>query len=369
MFDRSRSILLVGLLLFGAATARAQSAADWRAQRDAKSAESKLLRDRLQVVERQRDSARTTLRVAGIRLKLSDTTFTDADTAAFAAGIRQAMERLTTRYGPGIAAYVDARAWNAYTGRFNRFAPSAISLIGPGGSGVDRNEWYRPLRAERIALAMEEHVSYAVTGRVRELRGYPSGALFRGMSEEEWFIAGRDLSLAWASVGRRCAAGTLTACETLLAPFDSANALDRYFDRSDHRMLGSTGELPANADSATFALRRLCRDGVDTACTRLVRQVRITDPTGSGLRGTLAAHAFELAGDSAIVRLATAPPGTPLPLLAHVAGTTPEALVRSWRERLARGLTEGRIGSAALALTTALWCGLILVVIGRRRPA
>jgi hypothetical protein len=189
------------------------------------------------------------------------------------------------------------------------------------------------------------------------------------MSEPEWFIASRDLSLAWASVGRRCAAGMLSACETLLAPFDSVNALERYYDRSDYRMLGSIGELPLNADSATHALRRLCRDGVDSACAPVVRKVRVGDPTGARFRGTLAAHAFELAGDSAIARLATAPPGPPLPFLAHVAGTTPTALVQSWRDRMTLGLTQGHTGSVALATTTVLWCGLVLMVIGRRRPA
>lgn len=369
MSDRRRSALLVGLLLLGAATARAQSAAEWRAQRDANRAEAKALRARLDVVERQRDSARTTVEVSGIRVKLSDTTFSDADTAAIAQGIRQAMERLTARYGPGITAYVDRRAWNAYTGRMNRFAPRAVSLMVPGGSGFDRNEWYRPLRPDRIAAAVEGQVSITVGGRVRELQAYPSRALFRGMRDDEWYVIGRDLSLSWSSVGRRCAAGNLSACTTLLAPFDSANALDRYFDRSDYRMLGSTAELPANADSATHALRRLCREGVDSACAPVVRKVRITDPTGAQFRGTLAAHAFELAGDSAIVRLGTAPRGASLPLLAHVAGTTPEALVQSWRARVARGLTEGRVGSGTLALTTAAWCGLFLLIIGRRRPA
>lgn len=357
------------LLLLGAVTARAQSAAEWRAQRDARWTQAKVMREQVDLVERQRDSARTTLQVAGIRLKLSDTTFTDADTAALARGIRQAIERLTARYGPGIDAFVDRRTWNVYTGRAGRFVTRSIVLMPPGGNGADRNEWFRPLDPDRVAAAVESHISYTITGRVRELRAYPSDALLRGMSEKEWFVAGRDLSLAWASVGRRCAAGTLSACETLLAPFDSVNALDRYFDRSDYRMLGSTGELPLNADSATHALRRLCRDGVDSACAPVVRKVRIGDPTSAPFRGTLAAHAFELAGDSAIARLATAPPGSPLPLLAHVAGTTTTALVRSWRDRMAWGLTHGRIGSVAVAITTVLWCGLLLVVIGRRRPA
>lgn len=369
MSERIRSALLTTLLLLGAFTARAQSAAEWRAQRDAKWTEAKVLREQVDLVARQRDSARTTLQVAGIRLKLSDTTFTDADTAALAQGIRQAIQGLTARYGPGIDAFVDRRAWNAYTSRAGRFVTRSVALMPPGGNGADRNEWFRPLDPDRVAAAVERHISYAISGRVRELRAYPSGALLRGMSETEWFIASRDLSLAWASVGRRCAAGTLSACETLLAPFDSANALERYFDRSDYRMIGSTGELPLNADSATHALRRLCRDGVDSACAPVVRQVRISDPTSAALRGTLAAHAFELAGDSAIIRLTTAPPGSPLPLLAHVAGTTPTALVQSWRERMALGLTQGRSGSAALAITTAFWCGLALLVIGRRRPA
>lgn len=366
-------LVYLALLLVGAvAPLRAQTAEEWRVRHDSLALRTRVLRAESDSADLTWRRARATLMVAGLRIEYSGTQLTASDTARLAEGVRRGVAALVDRYGPSAAALVDTSAWQLYSNRSFRTFRWPLGRLGLmasskfGSSGVDLA---RPIDVDAVSRFVQERMAAMIGVRLREMDGYGSASMFGGFTPEEWHIAARDLSLSWAAVGRRCAAGNIAACTDVVSPFKREGALERYFDPSDYRAIVASAEILPGADSTAYASRQRCRDGADTACVRIIDVVRIPNPVGYMIRETFAIHAFDLAGGEALKRLETAPRGDAVAMLAHVAGVTPDSLVRSWRARLTVALSEGYVGNGAVLLSTLSWCVLLLLATGRRRPS
>lgn len=371
MSDRRLACLAL-LLVSAVAPVRAQTVEDWRLRHDSLARRTRTLRAELDTADRRWRRERATLKAGGLRIEYAGTALTSSDTARLADGVRRGVAGLVLEYGPSAAQLVDTAAWQLYSNRSFRnvpWLPGRLSLMASSRFGSSHVDLMRPVDVDAVSHYVQGRMGSMIGVRFRELDGYSSASILAGLTPEVWYIAARDLSLSWPAVGRRCAAGNIAACTDLISPFKREGALERYFDRADYRSIVGPAAIPAGADSTTYASRQRCRDGADTACARIVGLVVLPNPLGFIIRQTFAIHAFDLAGSEALTRLGTAPRGDAVVLLAHVAGVTPDSLVRSWRGRMTVALGGGRPGNGAVLFSTLSWCALLLLATGRRRPS
>ncbi len=336
-----------------------------------------------------RNGQRTLSFVAGGQaVRFARRELSDQDTAAIADGLRRAFERLEERfgesggrlvghdtlilYGPretyGVGSTLRSRLFSAL--RIGRWVGRAevmeTCLAGPdrGTFGCARYDLRYPPRAEDV-----ERMALRTAGaRLPSLRDFATGQVSLADEPDRWSEAARELSLSWASPGRRCIVGALGACEAVMTAWDGVGVAPEWIDPSDARSAVTVAELPVHSDSALVADKRECQRSDDAACDRVLLRVRLPDPYSRKLRGTLVMHALDVGGSGSIGRLAANPTAAPLARLAHAAELTPDSLLSSWRSRATTALEESRTGTWPDAFSTLIWSTLLLGATMRRRP-
>ena len=102
-------------------------------------------------------------------------------------------------------------------------------------------------------------------------------------------------------------------------------------------------------------------------CKRLARSLRIPIPLNMWTRSTLFDLAIERGGRSAYTRLRDAQ-GTPLEVLATVAGVGPAVLVNDWRTHVLAAVPHSAVPSGSETTVLIAWTLVFGFAATRRRP-
>lgn len=367
MSDRRGVCLALLLLALGAAPAEAQELAEWQqrlaeansrmvAATDAMKAGSvKRVYDRM-----VREGEASVSFVAG--------DLSARDSVAIARGLANANETLRARFGESGVALTTGARWNvdSYSGSSRRRVLDMVSFqrVGESQTGQTMRKPIDPAVVEGMVIA---RAGERLVSRTRALNHHNGWAVLQP-DDRLYAEVGRRLSTSWAGAARRCAAGAIGACMSVLAPFDPGAEPTRYFDASDFRYVVASARLPALSDSSYFAARRQCIDGADSVCADIVGRVPMIDPLNASVRGTLLAHAIELGGRDALDRAAAHADAPAMEALARIAGVSADSLVASWHARVYAALDEERATTdPSLLLSSVAWGGLLLLVATRRR--
>lgn len=365
MSDRRRQLIAGALLLLAPRLALAQEAAEWRARMQAQAALASAAHkaySESNSVERVYDSA---LRRGNFTIAYAAGSLRDADTTAIGEGLRRADAQLRARFGADGAALA-VGVWSVERRAGRRAFNNNLLLENSDGS-LARQSLASPVdprEVERFVIAQAGAHLVRITPA---LRGYAGWAVFQHTRELDEELA-RRLATSWAASGRRCAAGALDACATVLTPFDPSTAIAAHFEPRDYRTVVASGRLPALSDSAFFVARRACLDGSDSSCVSIIHTVLAPDPHNEMVRGSLLAHAIELGGTAAVTRAAERADAEPLVALAHIAGVPADSLLASWHRRTFSALDEKRSRTELpLLLSSIAWGGLLLLAATRRK--
>jgi hypothetical protein len=293
------------------------------------------------------------------------------DTAAVAAGLRQAEATLRERLGPNGIRLLDTSTWVLSSGKRRNLGAMprlrAVQIAFNEKKYTTRTAVRRPVHpdaVERIALRL------AAEGIAQLRPGLaPFGSMSLELDDATAVLAAREMALSWAASGRNCVAGALSACVAVMTPRSERDPSPDWFDRADARAAVTAAAMPSLPDSAFSAQRRTCLRDDERACEAVLAALVTPDPFSANLRGSLASHAIALGGPAALDRIASATEGAPLEMLAHVAGVSSDSLVSSWRSRVIAALDASRPSPLPAALTSLVWCTLLLALAVRRKPA
>lgn len=368
MSDRSKVLrrrALLAALLGAPSFIGAQTLDDLRTRRDAADRALALAVERqTRLHEFGRFDGDGEIRGGGRAVRYRTEEITASDSARISEGLELGRTRLAERFGDAGTALIDTATWVVTRNRGKTFSPAVLfAQRAPSGA---RASLSRPIAVSAVADYVLSQAGDRLVATTPAFRGYAGWTAFRpdGVQSEE--IA-RRLATSWAVSGRRCATRAVAACKAVLAPFDATAGFARYFDASDTRDVVTSARLPGLPDSAFSVGRRACLKGSDLACARIIDRIVPADPFNSFTRGSLLAHAIALGGSDALTRLATAPDGPPIAVLAGVAGLTEDALIDSWYAKTFSSVTRGPSALIAPLLTTAAWCAMLLLVALRRR--
>ena len=369
MSDRLR-VLFIGAALSALSAAPAvvgaQSVEEWRERmRIADSAWVASAAFFKTLDERSRLATDREIRAGGRVLRYSSLAMNSRDSAAFAQGFARGRDALRTRFGDAGAALIDSSTWV-----LSRRRPSllgGVSIEADRGYSVSQRNFRTPVSrdaVERFVVAEAGSRLVAMTPALHAFAGWFALRPDWVPSEE---IA-RGLATSWASAGRRCALGTITACEAVIDRFDPHSATDRYFEPRDYSAVVVGGSLAGiQPDSAYFASRRRCFNGADSACARLLPLIVPVDPFDKETRGSALALAIELGGRDAVARIIASPNDEPLALLARAAGVSERSLLTTWHARTTAAVSNGPAATFPVVLSTLVWGALLLVAGTRRR--
>lgn len=178
-----------------------------------------------------------------------------------------------------------------------------------------------------------------------------------------------ELATADSRTARRCVAGNLTACATLLALHGPpADPLRSWYAPEDYPALVARVRLgPSDGDDAP-ALQRACLARHGAACTQLVDRlpaVRIPPPVLDGPRRVFLHEALRDGGAAALTRLRD-PRGDIGARLARASGVTEEALLARWRQRMIAPRGTNVRPAASVALASIGWIALLGLLSMRR---
>lgn len=359
-------LLLAFALALTARTAPAQDLADWR-RRAAEQIARVAVADSLIKHADDRRTYDRVLVVGDLRVSYVTNDLSERDTLALRDGLTQATETLRARYGEAGVALAKGGSWSVEFHTPERRGASSVFRFRRASDWTNSGFVAVSLPAREI-----ESLVLAYAGE-RLTKATPSLMSFNGWSalqpeHVQYAEIARRLSTSWAGSVRRCAAGALDACATVLAPFDERGEPTRYFDPADFRTVVASARLPALGDSVYFDARRRCLAGADSVCARVIERVSLPDPLNAQVRGTLVAHAVELGGAGAVARAAERTDAPALETLAHIAGVSADSLLGSWRARVYDALDEDR-GAAGFPLlfSSLAWGGLLLLASTKRR--
>lgn len=364
MSDRLRGILL-GALLCAPLAAGAQTVEEWRERsRVADSATAVLSKRIREYGTRRREGKDREIRAGGRHLRYYASELSAADSTVLVRGFELGQERLRARYGEAGVALIDSSAWGL--DKTTRGIFTVYTLYAERDPLGTRAGLWPPISPENVADHMLENAGERLVQRTPALHRFAGSFALRPALLPHDDLA-RGLALSWAASGRRCAAGVMSACRTVVEPFEGTANIDRYFEPGDYRTVVAAGRLPAISDSLFFASRRRCLDGADSACVRIIAQVQAPDPFGVEMRGSVLALAIELGGHDALARIAAAPDDPPLALLARTAGIPEDSLLRVWHARTIGAVDNGPSAAVPVLLSTVAWGALLLLAASRRK--
>lgn len=366
MSDLRGLVLALLLLASGTAPAAAQELAEWNRRLAESYAQLVSATDAMKAGSVKRVYDRV-VRDGELSVSFAAGDLSARDSAAIARGLANANETLRARFGEaGVALTVNAR-WTVDS--YGESERRVLDWVGfqRAEDWQNRQDMRKPIDPALVAGMVIARAGERLVSRTRALNQYNGWAALQP-DDRLYAEVGRRLSTSWAGAARRCAAGAIGACATVLAPFDADAEPTRYFDASDFRYVVASARLPALSDSSYFAARRQCIDGADSVCAAIIGRVPMIDPLNASVRGTLLAHAIELGGTDALVRAAAQADTPPMEALARIAGVSTDSLVASWHARVYAALDEERATTdPSLLLSSVAWGGLLLLVATRRR--
>lgn len=367
--------LVIAIATFAAllrpATAAAQDATDELQRLRAAYSRAERAESTFQMLRDGGDRYGDSLSAAGVTVHFAATALDDENRASLAEGLEQGAATLRARLGEAGATLVDSAHWylQGYRGVSGRLAQ--YELAASPRMTFQRIRLDGPIDPAEVARFVVRAAGDRLATVAPAVAQYARATIDLAPTEAVFEQVGRELSLTWSAAGRRCARGSIEGCRAVLTRASGAEALSLWFDPSDHRAVIVAASMPpAGLDSAFYAERHRCYEGDDAACTRLVPRVPVKDPFSTNVRASFVAHALEVGGAGALDRLraASAAGVDPITMLATTAGTEPESLIGGWQARSAAALADGRSPMLPVVLTTAAWCGVLLVGATRRKP-
>jgi hypothetical protein len=189
----------------------------------------------------------------------------------------------------------------------------------------------------------------------------------RPLTADDWRAAALDLTTSNSSVARTCFSGSLTGCESALGLTVVHDPLVEWYTPEGWRALVSSWDPPVGDPVLAAAHAECVEKKVVETCKRLAGSRQVPVPLNMNTRSTLFNLAIARGGRSAYARLREAT-GTPLEVLAKVAGVTPAALVDDWRTRALAAVPYSALPSAGDTTALVAWTVLFGFAATRRRP-
>ncbi len=307
-----------------------------------------------------------TILVGSVRVDFVADGLSARDTASIVDGLTAALETLRERHGEAGVALTAGAHWLAYRPDPRRRALRKRIILERAGDRYNSSYVGSPASRSELEQLLLTYAGERLAAITPSLRGFSGWAALRPQAEMYSEVA-RRLAISWSGAARRCASRALDACAVIVAPFDD-RAPGAYFEPADFRTVIAGARLPALGDSAYFASRRRCVDGVDSVCARMMDEVALPDPFNPIVRGTVLTRAIELGGRGAVARAAERREAPALEALAHIAGVSQDSLLASWHDQTFDTLKAERGATGFPLLFASLgWGALLLFAATRRR--
>jgi hypothetical protein len=266
---------------------------------------------------------------SGVTVHFPSERLSDRDRAVVREGIGAARARLDTQFGAGASKLVDGTIW-----RIDYEKAGAVrrprALLVEGRNLGDLRTWSAPLPlgATSVSDFVYELAERQMVRRAPAVGAFAGGAFPLSLPPEAYYVAMKQLTISKSSVARRCAAGVVVACRTIL----DDNAKDQWYAPSDS---GPRGRAPIPR----------------------------------GVHGSLVVTALELGGTRAIDAFGSpSQTGDVVAMLSDAAGIPPDSLIRTWNGRMQLAAKRSAHTSVPFAATAIFWSGLFLFAATRRRP-
>lgn len=306
----------------------------------------------------------------GMTVNYTPSMLTEDDRARITEGLRDGEAALRGRFGgSALAPLAGAQFWVDGA----RGVPRAYQWLQIGTSprtDLFAKSLLRPIDPAAVADLVIDLAGAGLPAEIPSLGAYVQ-AVRLVPDPKQFEEAGRELALSTAASARRCAAGNVAACRAVLTPYSLAAGFTHWYDRGDYRALVQRApEATFTSDSTTYVTYTACIDGDDEACAKSVRVIAPRFPFSGNIRSSLVTHALETGGTGALdrMRAAGAAGVPPLALLATTAGVGEDSLISAWQARTDRELAAAHGSSLPFVLSTAAWCGLLLLGATRRKP-
>lgn len=363
------------LLLAGGAprSATAQSAAQFRARMVSALHNRRVVLDSLAILHAQRatDLPPDSITSGVIRVRYSATNLGADLQATLAAAVRRAGTIADAQLGDvkldssAESVVLVTRIEGVQLGALS-FGVVRIELPGNDGRiSVLR----QPITQRKLVDAILDMIGTLATQQApaNMIRWAGFWAPSRPLSAEDWRNAALDLTTSGSSITRTCYAGSVPACESSLGLTVVRDTLVEWYAPEGWRALVSEWQPPADSTALRAARAECVEKKVMETCKRLARQRRIPIPLNMWTRSTLFDFAIERGGRAAYSRLRGAT-GTPLEILATVAGEGPTVLVNEWRARVLAAVPHSAVPSGTETSVLIAWTLVFGFAATRRRP-
>jgi hypothetical protein len=252
---------------------------------------------------------------------------TEAEINRVRRAIRAAVKQLERRYGSAGVALLEGDEWQIRTSIGGTLRPSARITLGDGGIAVLTQFPFTTHDVTDAALRRANNRAAALHPAIARFAG---GAPMLSDAREQYYVAHRQLVRGRSGPARRCAAGNLSACDGLVS-----NDPTRWYD-------GEQG-TPQSGQLA---------------------------PITRAVHGSIVGFAIELKGAAVLdsLRNGGSADAEPIALLARIVGMPRDEFLAQWYARMLAESRRHAAPSLPLSATSLAWCGLILVIVARRRP-
>jgi hypothetical protein len=310
---------------------------------------------------------------AGRRVRFIAGQLSARDQAVLKGALEQVASDLTAQFGASAGALNDTTSWSLQP-RSGRSVRRYLRLdLGTKRQAYSPTTFVVPLDSLAVVRVARNQAKAALPSLHPWLAQYLRSGFELDHAWPAYAWAGRSIATSGSSVGRRCQAGSLDECRTIL---------DVTRGGLDHRRLYTPEDWPDLArrlgkprgvtDSAWTAARDACsRRAEPDACRRVLAWQAPPMPFRDDVRTTLVVEALLMGGDAGIGRVLAARDrfrDDPVGFFAHVAGVGEDSLINVWRARIDDAAkAEVQRSMLPVYLTTLGWGGLLMLVGARRR--
>jgi hypothetical protein len=262
---------------------------------------------------------------AGVQVRYPTASVSEAELNRVRRAIRHARSTLEREYGDAGIALLDGDEWRVSTTATGTLRPSARITLGENATSTLTTF---PFSVRNISAMALRRASVRALALHPAIATFAAGAPVLSDADEQYYTARRQLVAGRSGPARRCAAGNLAACDGLLGEDPT-----KWHD----------GDPPRGVYSR---------------------------PVTRAVHGSLVAFAIERKGAVVLDALRAGGPADaePIAVLARIAELPRDEFLAQWHARLLAESRRHAAPSFPLAATSLAWCGLLLVIVGRRRP-